>query len=118
MLSKLRTKFAAIHLLGSCLAVVLLPSFAFAEPRLNAPRVPREPGWSGPARLNGTAKEENEQIPILERSYRPGHVYGNMTRRHHYRGTIIPSHRDRVEMLEALISKEPVPTKFVKDKYR
>jgi hypothetical protein len=89
-----------------------------AEPTLNASRVKREPGWAGPALLSGPEKAANKDIPILERPYRPGHVYGNMTRRHHYRDTIVPSHRDRVEMLDALILKQPVPNKYVKDKYR
>jgi hypothetical protein len=97
---------------------VLLGSIALAKPRLNAPRVRREPGWSGPGVLRGNAKASNESIPILERSYRPMHVYGNMTRRHHYRGTVIPSHRDRTEMLQAIVTKEPVKQKYVKNRYR
>jgi hypothetical protein len=104
------------------IAVLLLMigfgSIAYAKPKLNTSRVKREPGWSGPSRLNGPAKATNQQTPILERSYRPLHVYGNMTRRHHYRGTVIPSHRDRVEMLQALVSKEPVQQKYVKNRYR
>jgi hypothetical protein len=97
---------------------IVFGSIAYAKPRLNAPRVKREPGWSGPSRLSGPQKAQNKSIPILERSYRPMHVYGNMTRRHHYRGTIIPSHRDRTEMLQAMVSKAPVPQKYVKNRYR
>ena len=102
------------------LGIVLLcfGSVSFAKPKWNSHRVNREPGWTGPSRLSGAAKTANKQIPILERSYRPLHVYGNMTRRHHYRGTVIPSHRDRVEMLQALVTKEPVPQKYVKNRYR
>jgi hypothetical protein len=98
--------------------VPLLSTVALAKPRLNAPRVKHEPGWTGPSRLVGASKTENKNIPILERSYRPFHVYGNMNRRHHYRGTVIPSHRDRTEMLQALVTKAPVPHKFVKNRYR
>jgi hypothetical protein len=97
---------------------VTVGSFAYAKPKLNAQRVKREPGWSGPSRLTGNAKVANDNIPILERNYRPLHVVGNTTRRHHYRGTVIPSHRDRVEMLQALVTKEPVQQKYVKNRYR
>ncbi|MEQ1830703.1 MAG: hypothetical protein ABL921_32425 [Pirellula sp.] len=105
-------------LIVSTLMFVVIGSAAYAKPKLNAPRVKREPGWSGPSRLNGPAKTANQNTPILERSYRPLHVYGNMTRRHHYRGTVIPSHRDRVEMLQSLRTKAPVPQKYVKNRYR
>ncbi len=102
------------------LAIILVgsASFVYAKPKLNAQRVTREPGWSGPSVLRGGAKDVNQNIPILERSYRPMHVYGNMTRRHHYRGTVIPSHRDRVEMLQAVVTKQPVGQKYVKNRYR
>lgn len=101
-------------------AVVLVAfgSLAYAKPKLNSQRVKHEPGWTGPSVLRGFSKEANQNIPILERSYRPMHVYGNMTRRHHYRGTVIPSHRDRVEMLQAVVSKQPVAQKYVKNRYR
>lgn len=89
-----------------------------ADVILNAPRVNREPGWTGPALMGPAEKEANNEKPMLERPYRPGHIYGNMTRRHHYRDTIIPSHRDRVEMIEALRTKQPTNGKYVKDKYR
>lgn len=100
------------------LLLVGIGSIAYAKPKLNAQRVKREPGWSGPSVLRGSTKEANQSIPILERSYRPMHVYGNMTRRHHYRGTVIPSHRDRVEMLQAITTKQPVGQKYVKNRYR
>jgi len=109
-------------LVKSCVAILVLctafGSFANAKPKFNSQRVKREPGWSGPSRLTGAAKASNKDTPILERSYRPLHVYGNMTRRHHYRGTVIPSHRDRTEMLQALVTKEPVKQKYVKNRYR
>jgi hypothetical protein len=105
-------------LLALTLVLIGFGSMAFAKPRLNAQRVKREPGWSGPSRLSGPAKAENKSTPILERAYRPLHIYGNMTRRHHYRGTVIPSHRDRTEMLQALVTKQPVTQKYVKNRYR
>ena len=33
------------------------------------------------------SKEEIKQIPILDRHFRPGHVYGNTVRRRYYRGS-------------------------------
>lgn len=107
----------AILCLGGSFLQMLSPAVV-ADVTLNASRVNREPGWAGPAWLSPEEKEVNQQIPILERSYRPGHVYGNMVRRHHYRDTIIPSHRDRVEMLEVFRNKQPANGKYVKDKYR
>ncbi len=106
--------------LAVAIAVLLVGfgSIAFAKPKLNSQRVKREPGWTGPSVLRGSLKDANKAIPILERSYRPLHVYGNMTRRHHYRGTVIPSHRDRVEMLQAMTTKQPVTQKYVKNRYR
>jgi len=107
-----------------CLAILMaivvvgFGSFAYAKPNLNSQRVNREPGWAGPGVLRGNTKEANRDIPILERSYRPMHVYGNMTRRHHYRGTVIPSHHDRVDFLQAVVTKQPVPHEYVKNRYR
>ncbi len=100
------------------LLLVGFGSYVYAKPKLNAQRVKREPGWTGPSVLRGDAKDANQNVPILERNYRPMHVYGNMTRRHHYRGTVIPSHRDRVEMLQAVVTKQPVGQKYVKNRYR
>ena len=106
-------------LLVSIALVSQVVSVAHADVILNAPRVNREPGWAGPALLGPAEKEANQSIPIFERSYRPGHIYGNMVRRHHYRDTVIPSHRDRVEMWSVVRSKQPVTNgKYVKDKYR
>ena len=105
--------FGMIAVLMACFSTL-----AFAKPKFNAPRVRNEPGWAGPSRLKGADKVANKNIPILERGYRPLHVYGNMNRRHHYRGTIIPSHRDRTEMLQAILTKTPVPHQYVKNRYR
>jgi hypothetical protein len=111
-------KLPATLVIAFAVLLAGVSSFAFAKPKLNAQRVKGEPGWTGPSVLRGSAKDANKAIPILERGYRPLHVYGNMTRRHHYRGTVIPSHRDRVEMLHAMTTKQPVPQKYVKNRYR
>ena len=81
--------------------VVGLSNTAFAEPKFNAPRAYEEPRWNSQVFMRAAKKAENDAIPILERDYRPLHVYGNMQRRHHYRGTVIPSHRDRTDMRDA-----------------
>jgi len=100
------------------MVVVGMSSITYGQPKLNTQRVKHEPGWSGPIVLQGDAITAKQDIPILDREYRPLHVYGNMTRRHHYRGTVIPSHRDRVEMLHAIVTKQPVEEKYVKNRYR
>jgi hypothetical protein len=84
-----------------CISIVGLSSNALAEPKFNAPRVYEEPRWNSQIIMRGADKAENDAVPILERDYRPLHVYGNMQRRHHYRGTVIPSHRDRTDMRDA-----------------
>ncbi len=84
-------------------AIVGLASNAFAEPKFNAPRVYEEPRWNSQIIMRGPDKAQNDAVPILERDYRPLHVYGNMQRRHHYRGTVIPSHRDRTDMRDAFL---------------
>lgn len=112
------TQFRRVTYVLSIAMVAMVCQWAMADVNINAPRVNREPGWSGPALMGPAEKEANKEIPILERQYRPGHVYGNMVRRHHYRDTIVPSHRDRVEMLETFRTKQPANGKYVKDKYR
>jgi hypothetical protein len=83
------------------ISIVGLSSNALAQPKFNAQRVYEEPRWNSQVIMRGADKAENDAVPILERDYRPLHVYGNMQRRHHYRGTIIPSHRDRTDMRDA-----------------
>lgn len=72
-----------------------------ADPRLNAPRAPGEPQWQGQVLLSGEAREIKDATPILERPYRPLHVYGNLQRRHHYRDTVVPSRTDRQDRRSA-----------------
>ncbi len=94
----------------ACFVLVVIASFsihpwAFAKPKLNAPRASDEPQWAGKMLLRGEDKARQQATPVLEREYRPLHVYGNMQRRHHYRDTVIPSHRDRTDMLKAFMSR-------------
>lgn len=39
----------------------------------------------------GETREQIQNTPILERPYRPLHVYGNTVRRRHHRGTAKPA---------------------------
>ena len=54
----------------------------------------QEPGWSGKVILEGNERLAMDATPILERPYRPFHVYGNTVRRMHYRGLALPLPRD------------------------
>lgn len=44
------------------------------------------PNGRGPIIAQGEMREQLEATPILQRPYRPLHVYGNTVRRRHYRG--------------------------------
>jgi len=98
---------AMVFLLG----VTCLSPFASAKPKVNAQRQRDEPRWNSQVFMKGEEKAINKATPILERDYRPGHVYGNMYRRHHYRGTVVPSHRDRTDMGDAVLG-------YPEDRYR
>jgi len=50
----------------------------------------QEPGWSGRVIAFGEQRAQIESTPIVHRSYRPLHVYGNTVRRRYYRGTALP----------------------------
>ncbi len=50
----------------------------------------QEPGWSGSVLPVGSEAQQIRQQDILDRPYRPGHVYGNTVRRMHYRGHPFP----------------------------
>ncbi len=49
-----------------------------------------EPKWDLRVVTFGESREQIKNTPILERSYRPLHFYGNTVRRMHYRGTPLP----------------------------
>jgi hypothetical protein len=89
---------------GVLLLVGLLSASTSADPTLNSQRAPNEPGWQGQIFLQGEAKATKDATPILERSYRPLHVYGNMQRRHFYRDTVVPSQLDRTDRRQAFFS--------------
>ena len=50
----------------------------------------QEPGWSGRVIAFGEQRAQIESTPIVHRSYRPLHFYGNTVRRRYYRGTALP----------------------------
>ncbi len=101
----LRFKRIVVSLVLVAIATISIQTLAFAKPKFNAPRVSDEPQWAGKILLRGEEKTRQQATPILEREYRPLHVYGNMQRRHHYRDTVLPSHRDRTDMLKAFTSR-------------
>jgi hypothetical protein len=104
--SSTMSRFAAYFVRISCLLVALslVTNSVFADPRFNAQRASGEPQWEGKVFLQGEAKAIKDATPILERPYRPLHLYGNMQRRHHYRDTVIPSRTDRHDRREAFTS--------------
>lgn len=52
-----------------------------------------EPGWERGVIKFGAERQKVQNTSILNRSYRPLHVYGNTVRRRHYRGRALPSVR-------------------------
>ena len=50
----------------------------------------QEPGWSGRVIAFGEQRTQIEATPIIHRSYRPLHFYGNTVRRRYYRGPALP----------------------------
>ena len=71
-----------------------------------APPVPvAEPGWLGTVVARGELKKEIEATPILERPYRPLHMYGNTVRRDYYRGAPGPRVRDVVQGTAAFVTR-------------
>ena len=100
-----RFKKTFVLVLLMAIAIFSFQTFAIAKPKFNAPRMSGEPKWAGKILLRGPEKAHQQATPILEREYRPFHIYGNMERRHHYRDTVIPSHRDRTDMLKAFMSR-------------
>ncbi len=63
----------------------------------------REPSWWGVVIARGEDKDRIEAKPILNRPYRPLHVYGNTVRRKYYRGHPVPLPRDVVRGTGALL---------------
>lgn len=54
----------------------------------------QEPGWTGRVIKPTSQRAAIEATPILQRPYRPLHVYGNTVRRMHYRGRALPRATD------------------------
>ncbi len=71
-----------------------------------SPVAAREPGWSGSIIAFGQEREQIEATPIIYRSYRPFHFYGNTVRRRHYRGTTVPRPADVVRGSAAIVQPE------------
>jgi len=69
-------------------------SFAFvvvlAVLSLACPSVGGEPGWIGQVVKPRSQREQINQTPIVYRSYRPLHFYGNTVRRMYYHGRVLP----------------------------
>ena len=68
------------------------------------PPPPEEPGWLGIIIARGELKDRIESTPILERPYRPLHVYGNTMRRNHYRGAPVPKLKDVVRGAGSIVT--------------
>ena len=62
-----------------------------------------EPGWDGRVIMRGANRQAVQSTPILTRSYRPFHFYGNTVRRRHYRGNPLPMPRDMARGSFALV---------------
>jgi hypothetical protein len=77
------------------LTLGLSASTSFAQaPAIVPVAAHQEPGWLGVIIARGELREQIEATPILDRPYRPLHVYGNTVRRNYYRGAPGPRVRD------------------------
>ena len=85
-------------------AALVAVGLATATTRAEPPKPMEEPGWLGVVFARGDLKKEIDATPILERPYRPLHVYGNTVRRNFYRGTPAPRVRDVVQGTGALVT--------------
>ena len=68
-----------------------------------SPAAHPEPGWLGVVIARGELREQIEATPILDRPYRPLHIYGNTVRRSYYRTSAVPRPRDVVSGAGALV---------------
>ena len=95
---KIPMTVAAIAILG------LAASQSMAQAPIIIPVVAhQEPGWLGVVIARGELREQIEATPILDRPYRPLHVYGNTVRRNYYRGAPGPRVRDVAQGAGALV---------------
>lgn len=87
------------------LPIALVALGLTASRSVAVPPVPvGEPGWVGVIIARGELREQIEATPILERPYRPLHVYGNTVRRNHYRGAPIPKLKDVVQGAGSIVT--------------
>jgi len=56
----------------------------------------QEPGWSANIIAFGQQRARIEATPIVQRSYRPLHFYGNTVRRRYYHGSALVRGRTTV----------------------
>ena len=93
--------------LTTALAILTLglsASTSFAQAPLIVPVAAHpEPGWLGVVIARGDLREQIEATPILDRPYRPLHVYGNTVRRNYYRGAPGPRVRDVAQGAGAIV---------------
>ncbi len=67
-------------------------ALAFLASCLPASRlVAQEPGWHPRVLKLGEDRQRTNRLPVVQRPYRPLHIYGNSVRRLHYRGTALPT---------------------------
>ena len=86
------------------LALGLSATTSYAQVPAIVPVAPhQEPGWLGAIIARGELREQIEATPILDRPYRPLHVYGNTIRRNYYRGAPGPRVRDVAQGTGAFI---------------
>jgi hypothetical protein len=74
--------------------ISLIAALGISSTLLTAELQAQEPGWTSRVLKLGPEREISEQMPILERPYRPLHFYGNAVRRNYYRGNPLPMPRD------------------------
>ncbi len=86
-------------------AAVLALGLSVSTSQAVLPGPMAEPGWLGVIVARGELKREIEATPILERPYRPLHVYGNTVRRDFYRGAPGPRVRDVVQGTAAFVTR-------------
>ncbi len=74
-----------------CLIATVVVLAGLSLPQLS---MAGEPGWVGQVVKGPAERARLEQIPIINRPYRPLHFYGNTVRRMHYHGRVVPGAAD------------------------
>ena len=86
-------------------ATILTVCLGVTASRAAPPPPSDEPGWLGVIVARGELRKEIESTPMLERPYRPLHVYGNTVRRNHYRSAPMPKLKDVVQGAGSIVTK-------------